>query len=38
MDSGKWYRAEAGDVVWGQLVGEEIVVRGMHSGEFNEEK
>ncbi len=29
MDNGKWYAAQAGDTVWGQIVGEGIVVRGV---------
>lgn len=30
MDNGKWYAARAGDTVWGQLLGEGIVVRGIN--------
>lgn len=26
MDSGKWYAAQVGDTVWGQIIGEKIVI------------
>jgi hypothetical protein len=29
MDNGKWYAARAEDTVWGQIIGEGIVVMGL---------